>query len=56
MRRLEGLITARSNRHMAPEVHCLESTMDSKLRDFVRMNSPTFLGSKVREDLRKFLD
>ena len=29
--------------------------MTSMLRDFVRMNPPTFLGSKVGEDSQSFL-
>ena len=30
--------------------------MNSMLREFVIMNSPTFLGSKVEEDAQEFLD
>ena len=30
--------------------------MTSRLKDFVRMNPPVFLGSKVGEDLQEFLD
>ena len=30
--------------------------MDSHLRDFTRMNPPTFYGSKVEEDLQEFVD
>ncbi|KAK4731588.1 hypothetical protein R3W88_024576 [Solanum pinnatisectum] len=30
--------------------------MDSRLREFVRMNPPMFLGSKVEEDPQDFLD
>ena len=30
--------------------------MTSRLRDFVRMNPPIFLGSKVGEDSQEFLD
>ncbi|TMX01870.1 hypothetical protein EJD97_023344 [Solanum chilense] len=33
-----------------------ESTMTSRLGDFVRMNPPIFLGSKVGEDPQEFLD
>ena len=33
-----------------------QSTMISSLRDFVRMNPPIFLGSKVGEDSQEFLD
>ena len=34
----------------------VESTMTSRLRDFVRMNPPIFLASKVNTDLQEFLD
>lgn len=34
----------------------LESTMTSWLKKFVRMNLPTFLGSKVGKDPQAFLD
>ena len=33
-----------------PRVNALESTMTSKFIDFVRMNSPIFLCSKIREN------
>ena len=36
------------NLNMMPRV--VESTMTSRLRDFVRMNPPIFLGSKVNEN------
>ena len=34
-------------RDIVPRVNALESTITSRLRDFVRMNPPIFLGSKV---------
>ena len=34
----------------------VERTMTSRLKDFVRMNSPIFLVSKVNEDPQEFLD
>ena len=37
-------------------MNALESTMTSWLRDFVGMNPPTFLGSRVGDDPQKFLD
>ena len=39
---------------MMPRV--VDSIMTSRLRDFVRMNPPMFLGSKVNEDPQEFLD
>ena len=39
-----------------PRVNVVESTMTSRLRDFVRMNPPIFLGSKVGENPQAFLD
>ncbi|XP_049369929.1 uncharacterized protein LOC125834819 [Solanum verrucosum] len=44
------------NRDVGPRVNANESTMDSRLRDFVRMNPPVFLGSNVGEDPQEFLD
>ena len=41
---------------MVPRVNVIDSTMTSRLRDFVRMNSPIFFRSKVEEDLQEFLD
>ena len=41
--------------NMVPKVNVAESTMTSRLRDFVRMNPPIFLGSKVGEDPQEFL-
>ena len=47
-------VTVKTNLNMMPRV--VESTMTSRLRDFVRMNPPIFLGSKVGEDPQEFLD
>lgn len=44
------------NKDMGPRVNALESTMTSKLKDFVWMNSHTFLLSKVGEFPQEFLD
>ena len=41
---------------MIPRVNLVESTMNSRLRDFVRMIPPNFHGSKVGEDPQEFLD
>ena len=34
----------------------MERTMTFRLRDFVRMNPPIFIGSKVGEDAQEFID
>ena len=47
-------MTKQANFSMMPRV--VKSTMTSRLRDFVRMNSPIILGSKVNEDPQEFLD
>ncbi|XP_049368646.1 uncharacterized protein LOC125833527 [Solanum verrucosum] len=41
---------------MGPRVNAYESTVASRLRDFVRMNPPIFLGSRIGEDPQGFLD
>ena len=43
-------MTAQENREIGSRMNDFESTMTLWLRDFVRMNAPTFLGSKVGED------
>ena len=40
---------------MGHRVNAIESDMDSRLRDFMRINHPIFLGSKVGEDPQEFL-
>ncbi|XP_015084140.1 uncharacterized protein LOC107027498 [Solanum pennellii] len=47
-------VTMKANFNMIPRV--VESTMTYWLRDFVRMNPPIFLGSKVNENPQEFLD
>ena len=44
------------NREVVPRPHQQVTTMDSHLRDFTRMNPPTFYGSKVDEDLQEFIN
>ena len=44
------------NVSIVPRVNIVESTMTSRLRVFVRMNLPIFLGCKLGEDPKKFLD
>ena len=41
---------------MVPRVNVVESTMTSRLKDFVRINPPIFICSKVGEDPQEFLD
>ena len=43
------------NRDIGPRVNAYESTVTSGLKDFVRINPPIFLGSKVGEDTQEFL-
>ena len=43
------------NRGTEPRLNVAESNMTSRLRDFVRINPPIFLGSKVGEDPQEFL-
>ena len=49
-------IMAQANREVEPRDNQHASTMASRLRDFMRMNSPMYFGSKVDEDPKDFLD
>ena len=49
-------IMVKENRDMGPRVNAIESTMASRLRDFFRMSTSIFHGSKVGEDTKEFLD
>ena len=49
-------MTTQVNLNLMPRVKFAESTMTSRLRYFMRMNPPIFLGSKVGEDPQEFLD
>ncbi|TMW96390.1 hypothetical protein EJD97_007451 [Solanum chilense] len=44
---LDRFITTHVNRGVEPRVNALDSTMISRLGDFIRMNSPMFIVSKV---------
>ena len=41
---------------IGPTKNVVENTMISRLIEFVRMNPPIFLGSKMGEDPQEFLD
>ena len=43
-------MTAQANSEVIPRAHQQVTTMASHVRDFTRMNPPTFYGSKVEED------
>ena len=47
-------MTLQANLNMMPRV--VERTMTYRLRDFVRMNPPIFLGPKLNEDPQEFLN
>ena len=49
-------MTAQANRDVVPQAHQQVATMESFLRDFTRMNPPTFYGSKFEEDPPEFID
>ena len=49
-------MTTQANRDVGPRVNVLESTMTSRLRDFVRINPPTLFSFVVVEGPQKFLD
>ena len=47
-------MTTQANLSMVPRV--VKCTMTSRIRDFVRMNHPIFIGSKVGEEPQEFID
>ena len=49
-------MTAQANREIVPRPHQQVPTMASCLRDFTRMNPPTFYRSKVDEYPQEFID
>ena len=53
---LARAMMAQVNTEVGPRMNDLESTMTSRLRDFVGMNPPTFLDTKVGEDPQAFVD
>ena len=53
---LARAMTTHVNLSMVPRANVVESTMTSRLREFVRMNPHIFLGSKVGEYSQEFID
>ncbi|TMX05037.1 hypothetical protein EJD97_003172 [Solanum chilense] len=53
---LSRAMTTQVNRDIGPMMNDFESTMTSRLRDFVRINPPMVLGSMVGEDPQEYLD
>ena len=53
---LARALTTYVNRGIEPRVNLVDRTMESRLRDFLRMNPAIFLGSKVGEYPQGFLD
>ena len=49
-------VTTRVNLSMMPRANVVESTMTFRLRNFVRINRPIFIGFKVGEDPQEFID
>lgn len=53
---LAWALTTYVNMGLAPKVNVVERTKTFRLTDFVRMNPPIFLYSKVGKDSQEFLD
>ena len=53
---LARAVTTQANLSIVPRMNVVESTMTSRLRDFMRMDPSTFLVSKVGEHPQYFLD
>ena len=49
-------MTTQANGEVVPCPHQQVTTMASRLRDFCRMNPPTFYGSKIDVDPQDFID
>ena len=53
---LSRAMTIHVNRGVETRMNAMESTMPSRFKVFVRMNTPIFLVSKVVEDPQEFID
>ena len=53
---LTQLLAAQVSRDARLEVNPNANTRTSRIRDFTRMNPPTFYGSKAEEDAQGFID
>ena len=53
---LDRAVTTQVNLSMVSRENVVVIIMNSRLREFVRMNPPIFLGSKVGEDTQKYID
>ena len=53
---LDGAMTTQVNNDLGPVMDSLVSTLTSRLRDFVRINPSTFIGTMLGEDPQEFLD
>ena len=52
---LARTITTHVNKGIEHRLNAIDSTMNSRLRDFVKMNPPIFVVSRVSEDPQEFL-